>query len=159
MRTTSIQYKDTGVALGVTPSVDSGDMVTMAIDQAVTDVGAIDAATGQRAFLQRQFSSKVAVRSGEAVVLGGLIRENDTGGSSGVPGCTSAGAGRALRHQDELEEPHRAARRHHTARGAQRCRRARDQPRPAREAARPRAAPAAAAAGRSIAARPGDAQR
>ncbi len=86
VRTTSIQYKDTGVALAVTPSVGSGDMVTMAIDQAVTDVGAIDAATGQRAFLQRQFSSKVAVRSGEAVVLGGLIRENDTGGSSGVPG-------------------------------------------------------------------------
>ncbi|ODU10754.1 MAG: type II secretion system protein GspD [Rubrivivax sp. SCN 71-131] len=86
VRTTSIQYKDTGVSLAVTPSVGAGDMVTMAIDQAVTDVGAIDAATGQRAFLQRQFSSKVAVRSGEAVVLGGLIRENDTGGSSGVPG-------------------------------------------------------------------------
>lgn len=86
VRTTSIQYKDTGVALAVTPSVGSGDMVTMAIDQAVTDVGPIDSATGQRAFLQRQFSSKVAVRSGEAVVLGGLIRENDTGGSAGVPG-------------------------------------------------------------------------
>lgn len=85
VRTTSIQYKDTGVTLSVTPSVGAGDMVTMNIDQAVTDVGAIDAATGQRAFLQRQFSSKLAVRSGEAIVLGGLIRENDTRGSSGLP--------------------------------------------------------------------------
>lgn len=85
VRTTSIQYKDTGVALSVTPSVGSGDMVTMMINQAVTDVGAIDAATGQRAFLQRQINSKVAVRSGEAIVLGGLIRENDTDGSSGLP--------------------------------------------------------------------------
>lgn len=85
VRTTSIQYKDTGVALTVTPSIGSGDVVTMAINQAVTDVGSVDAATGQRTFLQRQINSKVAVRSGEAVVLGGLIRENSTSGSTGLP--------------------------------------------------------------------------
>ncbi|MCA0242441.1 MAG: type II secretion system secretin GspD [Proteobacteria bacterium] len=84
-RTTTIQYKDTGVALSVTPSVGAGDMVTMDINQAVTDVGAEDAVSGQRRFLQRQIASKVAVRSGEAVVLGGLIRENNTNGSAGVP--------------------------------------------------------------------------
>ena len=81
----SIQYKDTGVALAVTPSVNSGNMVTMTINQAVTDVGQIDTATGQRAFLQRQINSKVAVRSGETLVLGGLIRDNSTTGSSGIP--------------------------------------------------------------------------
>ena len=84
--TNSIQYKDTGVALAVTPSVNAGNMVTMSINQAVTDVGQIDAATGQRAFLQRQITSKVAVRSGETLVLGGLIRDNNTTGSNGVPG-------------------------------------------------------------------------
>jgi general secretion pathway protein D len=83
--TNSIQYKDTGVALSVTPSVNAGNMVTMSINQAVTDVGQIDTATGQRAFLQRQISSKVAIRSGETLVLGGLIRDNSTQGSSGVP--------------------------------------------------------------------------
>jgi general secretion pathway protein D len=83
--TQSIQYKDTGVALAVTPSVNAGDIVTMSINQAVTDVGQIDIATGQRAFLQRQFASKVAVRSGETLVLGGLIRDNNTHGSSGIP--------------------------------------------------------------------------
>jgi general secretion pathway protein D len=84
--TQSIQYKDTGVALSVTPSVNAGNMVTMTINQAVTDVGQIDSATLQRAFLQRQISSKVAVRSGETLVLGGLIRDNSTNGSSGIPG-------------------------------------------------------------------------
>jgi general secretion pathway protein D len=84
----SIQYKDTGVSLAVTPSVNAGNMVTMLINQAVTDVGQIDAATGQRAFLQRQITSKVAVRSGEALVLGGLIRDNNTTGSNGVPGLS-----------------------------------------------------------------------
>ena len=82
----SIQYKDTGVSLAVTPSVNAGNMVTMQINQAVTDVGSVDTATGQRSFLQRQFSSKVAVRSGETLVLGGLIRDNTSNGKSGLPG-------------------------------------------------------------------------
>ena len=81
----SIQYKDTGVSLSVTPSVNAGNIVTMLVNQAVTDVGQIDTATSQRAFLQRQFSSKVAVRSGESLVLGGLIRDNTTTVKSGVP--------------------------------------------------------------------------
>lgn len=82
---TSIQYKDTGVSLAVTPSVNAGNMVTMQLQQAVTDVGQIDTATGQRSFLQRNISSKVAVRSGETLVLGGLIRDNTTSGKSGIP--------------------------------------------------------------------------
>jgi general secretion pathway protein D len=84
--TNNIQYKDTGVVLTVTPSVNAGNMVTMQVVQNNTDVGQIDAATGQRSFLQRQYSSKVAVRSGETLVLGGLIRDNTTSGKSGVPG-------------------------------------------------------------------------
>ena len=104
--TTTYQYKDTGVQLSVQPSVNSGDLVTMDISQAVTDVGDEDTVTGQRAFLQRQISSKVAVRSGEAVVLGGLIKDNSSSGRSGVPllsslpvvgglfGATSSSSGR-----------------------------------------------------------------
>lgn len=81
----SIQYKDTGVMLSVTPSVNSGGLVTMSIDQSVTDVGPVDEATGQRSFLQRDISSRVAVRSGEMIVLGGLIRDNTARGSLGIP--------------------------------------------------------------------------
>lgn len=82
----SIVYKDTGVTLAVTPSVNASNMVTLQIAQAVTDVGAVDTATGQRAFLQRQINSKVAIRSGETLVLGGLIRDNATSGKTGLPG-------------------------------------------------------------------------
>ena len=45
----SITYKDTGVKLQVTPSVNDGGLVTLDIDQSVTDVGPVDAATRQRA--------------------------------------------------------------------------------------------------------------
>lgn len=81
----SITYKDTGVKLQVTPSVNDGGLVTLDIDQSVTDVGPVDAATRQRSFLERTVSSRVAIRSGESVVLGGLIRDNETQGKSGVP--------------------------------------------------------------------------
>lgn len=84
-QTSSIQYKDTGVMLSVTPSVNAGGLVTMVIDQSVTDVGNVDEATGQRSFLQRDITSRVAVRSGETVVLGGLIRDNTSRGRLGVP--------------------------------------------------------------------------
>lgn len=84
--TNNIQYKDTGVSLQVTPSVNASDMVSMRINQAVTDVGAVDTATNQRSFLQRQFESRVAVRSGETIVLGGLIRDNSASSHNGLPG-------------------------------------------------------------------------
>jgi general secretion pathway protein D len=83
--TQSVTYKDTGVKLTVTPSVNAGGLVTMDVEQSVTDVGPIDAATGQRAFLERNIMSRVAVRSSESVVLGGLIRENASNAESGIP--------------------------------------------------------------------------
>ncbi|MEQ9465305.1 MAG: type II secretion system secretin GspD [Haliea sp.] len=83
--TTSIQYVDTGVKLEVTPSVNAGGLVTMDIQQSVTDVGPVDTATDQRSFLERNVSSRVAIRSGESVVLGGLIRDNQSRGKLGLP--------------------------------------------------------------------------
>ncbi|WP_151702571.1 type II secretion system secretin GspD [Nitrincola alkalilacustris] len=83
--TSSIQYRDTGVKLMVTPSVNAGGMVNMDIEQSVTDVGPEDSATGQRSFQERNISSRVAIRSGETVVLGGLIRDNTSDVRAGVP--------------------------------------------------------------------------
>ncbi|RYG97489.1 MAG: type II secretion system protein GspD [Alphaproteobacteria bacterium] len=82
----TIQYKDTGVGLTVTPSVNAGNLVTMQVDQTVTQLGdRRDDANKQPSFQQRQISSKVAVRSGDSIVLGGLIRDNTTTGKTGVP--------------------------------------------------------------------------
>lgn len=82
---TTVQYKDTGVSLQVTPHVNSNGLVKMDIQQDITDTGEIDAATGNRSFLQRNIKSNVAVKSGETIVLGGLIRDNSSSGRNGVP--------------------------------------------------------------------------
>ena len=80
-----VDYKDTGVLLEVLPRVNAGGMVNMEIKQEVVDVGPIDSATSQRSFLQRSVTSKVVVKSGQTLVLGGLIRDNRTEGQSGIP--------------------------------------------------------------------------
>lgn len=82
-----IEYRDTGVLLSVTPRVNVGGMVSMDIDQEVSNVtetttSSLDSPT----FLQRRITSSVAVDSGETIVLGGLIREQETTQESGIPG-------------------------------------------------------------------------
>ncbi len=82
--TENIEYRDTGVLLNVRPSVNAGGLITMDIEQSVTDVGQIDVG-GNRRFLNREIKSRVAVRTGESIVLGGLIRENSADSDDGVP--------------------------------------------------------------------------
>jgi len=83
--TQSVQYKDTGVSLTVTPHVNANGLVKMDINQDITDVGDEDTVTGNRSFLQRKIKSSIAVQSGETIVLGGLIRENKSQSDAGVP--------------------------------------------------------------------------
>ena len=82
----SIQYKDTGVKLEVTPRVNSNGMVILLIKQSVstptkTTVSGIDSAT----IAKKEIESSVAVQDGETIVLGGLITENRTYNLSGIP--------------------------------------------------------------------------
>lgn len=83
--TNSVEYRDTGVQLTVTPSVNAGGMVTMDIEQSVTDVAEDTSGASQPTFLERSIVSRVAVRSKESIVLGGLIRDNKSKNSKGIP--------------------------------------------------------------------------
>ncbi len=84
--TNTIQMRETGITLKVTPRVNANGLVIMDIDQKADDV--LDQEIGgirSPSFQQRQITSTVAVHSGETIVLGGLIDENDTYNKSGVP--------------------------------------------------------------------------
>ena len=82
----SIEYRDTGVLLDVTPRVNAGGLVTMEISQEVSDIAPTPIPTLTPTIQQRRINSTVAIQSGETVVLGGLIRENDSLTQTGVPG-------------------------------------------------------------------------
>ncbi len=87
-----VTYKDTGVLLEVLPRINAGGMVNMEIKQQVSEPGTIvefgtsgSATASAREFLQRSVTSKVVVKDGQTLVLGGLIRETGTDGQSGIP--------------------------------------------------------------------------
>lgn len=82
-----IEYKDTGVMLSVRPRVTPGGLVQMEIEQEVSTVAATDSsALNSPTFQTRNITSTVAVRSNQAVVLGGLIQDLRESGKQGVPG-------------------------------------------------------------------------
>ncbi|MBV1800152.1 type II secretion system secretin GspD [Siccirubricoccus sp. G192] len=82
----SVQLRDTGVSLDVTPRVNAAGGVLLEVDQDVSDAvrtttSGIDSPTIQ----QRRLRSMVSVPNGETVALGGLIRESDTRSRTGLP--------------------------------------------------------------------------
>lgn len=81
-----IQYRDTGVKLEVTPRVNANGMVIMEIKQTVSDpVESTIGVTSSAAISKKEVESSVAVQDGETIVLGGLIKENNSFIKSGVP--------------------------------------------------------------------------
>jgi len=83
----SIDYRETGVILEVTPRVNSGGLVTLDISQEVSDVVAAQTTAGINSptFSQRNVSSRVVVQDGQTVGLAGLIRDTANSSSSGIP--------------------------------------------------------------------------
>ncbi|WP_245969451.1 type II secretion system secretin GspD [Thiocapsa rosea] len=85
----TIEYRPTGVMLSVKPRVTPGGLVQMEIEQEVSTVdaaGSGGSALDSPTFSTRNITSSVAVRSNQAVVLGGLIQNERSDGNQGVPG-------------------------------------------------------------------------
>lgn len=83
----SVDYRETGVILEVTPRVNSGGLVTLDISQEVSDVvqGVTTPGINSPTFSERNVSSRVVVEDGQTVGLAGLIRDSTTASSSGIP--------------------------------------------------------------------------
>ena len=83
----SFQYLETGILLAVTPRINSGGMVTLEINQEVSQPQAskFGSAGANPDVSTRNAKTSVVVANGESIVLAGLIRENSTLTSSGLP--------------------------------------------------------------------------
>lgn len=82
----SIEMKDTGIILSVTPRINSSGRVMLDIQQEVSNVVAtttsgIDSPTIQ----QRKIATRVVVHDGESLALGGLIQEKKSLTQKKVP--------------------------------------------------------------------------
>lgn len=82
----TVQFRDTGVILSVTPRVSDSGRVTLTIEQEVSDVtkttsSGIDSPTIQ----QRRIKTTIAVNDGQSIALGGLMQDKRKKASNQVP--------------------------------------------------------------------------
>lgn len=84
----SVSYVDTGVVLSVRPHINAGGLVTLEVSQEVSDVQAGPVTTSglnSPTINKRSAQTMVAVQSGDTMVLAGLIKDDKTAGSAGLP--------------------------------------------------------------------------
>ena len=90
----TIDYKNTGIILDVTPRVSPDNTVQLDISQEISNV--VDATTGASAsatttsptptISERKVKSQITVANGQMVLLAGLVAETQSKSRSGVPG-------------------------------------------------------------------------
>ena len=85
----SIEYRNIGVILQVRPRINSNQAVSLEIAQEVSRVDQTSTSTTSNAltptFIQRKITSRVNVQSGQTVVLGGLIQDDEERNRDRIP--------------------------------------------------------------------------
>ena len=86
--TTTAQYIDTGVLLQVTPHINAGGLVTLEVDAEVSTPGTTTDPNVAPPINTRSVQTLLAVPTGQTMVMGGLITENNQNNSAGLPGLS-----------------------------------------------------------------------
>ena len=82
----SVQYRSTGISLQVTPTVHSKGIVTLEITQEVSEAQANDVSDiSSPIILNRTVSTEIASADGQTILIGGLIKENNSETVTKVP--------------------------------------------------------------------------
>ena len=82
----SVSSRSTGVTLNIVARVNSSGIVTMVVDQDVSEPqGNSTSGIDSPSFSQRSFNTQVTVHDGDTVAIGGFIGESRTNDSAGIP--------------------------------------------------------------------------
>ncbi|MEW6427517.1 MAG: type II secretion system secretin GspD [Thermodesulfobacteriota bacterium] len=82
----TIQYKDTGIILNVTPRINYDGIILIDVDQQVSGVNQeLKTGVNSPTISTRQVKTKLAVKDGQSVLIGGLISRNKNATDVGVP--------------------------------------------------------------------------
>ena len=84
--TNTIQNRDTGIILTVTPRITASGLVSLHLSQEISSAQPPPAAAIQSpTFLKRLVSTRAVVQDGETIALGGLIQDSYTTSRSRIP--------------------------------------------------------------------------
>lgn len=81
----SFNREDVGLTLKMKPQISDEDYVRLELDQELSDVAGVDAATNQTVTSKRAAKTVVVVRNQDSVVIGGLVRDRESIDESKVP--------------------------------------------------------------------------
>ncbi len=84
----TVQNRNAGVTLTITPRVQPSGIVTMVINQEVSQpiAPAASSAIQSPSFSRRNVQTQLTVQDGDTIAIGGIIQENDLNSTTGVPG-------------------------------------------------------------------------
>jgi general secretion pathway protein D len=83
--TQTVEYRDAGVILTVTPRIGERGTVALEVKQEVNDIGAAEPPTGSRRIIKREAETSVVLLNNMTLVLGGLIRDSTSTENRGIP--------------------------------------------------------------------------
>ena len=84
----SVDLKDTGIILNVLPRVNANGIVTLNVEQQISNVTSTQPETLTPTLSQRRVKSVISVASGQTVLLAGLITDGQRIERSGLPGVS-----------------------------------------------------------------------
>ncbi|HTO13025.1 MAG TPA: hypothetical protein VMQ51_15730, partial [Candidatus Binatia bacterium] len=81
----TVEYKDAGVVLTVTPRIGERGTVALDVKQEVNAVGAPVPPTNSPSFTKREAETSVVLLNNQTLVLGGLIQDRVSNSDAGIP--------------------------------------------------------------------------
>lgn len=82
----TIQYRDTGIILTVKPQVNEGGLVSLDISQEVSNFTIEKIFDSDQVVIsKREATTNLVVQDGQTIIIGGLIREDTSKASNGIP--------------------------------------------------------------------------
>ncbi len=86
--TSTIQYKDIGIILKVKPQVNDSGLIALELSQEISSISAKPVTVGgldEVSIDKTEATSNLVARDGETIIIGGLIREDTSHGTTGFP--------------------------------------------------------------------------
>jgi general secretion pathway protein D len=85
--TSTIQYKDIGIILKVKPQINDSGLIALELEQEISSVGSAVQVGGldEVSINKTEATSNLVARDGDTIIIGGLIREDTTHETTGIP--------------------------------------------------------------------------
>jgi general secretion pathway protein D len=102
----TVQYKDTGVILEVTPQINYNGVILLEVSQTVSKAQENTTSDiSSPEISKRELKTKLAVKNGQSILMGGMIDKNTATTQSGVPFLMDIPIlGNLFKYQKDLED-------------------------------------------------------